>query len=242
MEPIRQGRWVARLAEGPGDLGAALALRGRCFRGGAPDGDPWDDGAAHVLVEGADGLAATFRLRRCEGAGALDASYTGARYDLGRLARLAPVVAEMGRFCTAPALRDPDAIRLAWAAVTRLVEAWQARFLIGCSSFPGTDWRPWAEPLGLLMQRHLAPEAWQAARRAAEVVPLGGLPPPPDAARAMTQLPPLLRSYLGLGGRVSDHAVIDRDLGTFHLFTGVEIAAIPPARAQSLRALAALSG
>ncbi|WP_145962806.1 hypothetical protein [Mangrovicoccus ximenensis] len=41
----------------------------------------------------------------------------------------------------------------------------------------------------------------------------------------------------GLGGRVGSHAVADRDLGTLHVFTGLEIAAIPPQRAARLRQL-----
>jgi putative hemolysin len=48
----------------------------------------------------------------------------------------------------------------------------------------------------------------------------------------------LLRTYLAMGGWVSDHAVIDRDLGTLHVFTGLEIGAIPPARKRLLRAVA----
>jgi len=46
-----------------------------------------------------------------------------------------------------------------------------------------------------------------------------------------------LRTYLGMGGWVSDHAVIDRDLGTLHVFTGVEVAAIPDRRKRALRAM-----
>ena len=49
---------------------------------------------------------------------------------------------------------------------------------------------------------------------------------------------PLLRTYLVMGGWVSDHAVVDRDLNTLHVFTGLEIRAIPPARARLLRATA----
>jgi L-ornithine Nalpha-acyltransferase len=51
-------------------------------------------------------------------------------------------------------------------------------------------------------------------------------------------MPPLLRSYLMMGGWVSDHAVIDRQMGTHHVFTGLQIAAIPAGRARLLRALA----
>ena len=60
----------------------------------------------------------------------------------------------------------------------------------------------------------------------------------PDLGRAMRAMPPLLRSYLAMGGWVSDHAVVDRDLGTMHVFTGVEIAKVPPSRARLLRAVA----
>ena len=64
------------------------------------------------------------------------------------------------------------------------------------------------------------------------VLPAG----PFDERRALQQMPGLLRSYLAMGGWVSDHAVIDRDLGTLHVLTVVDIAAIPPARARLLRA------
>ncbi len=41
-----------------------------------------------------------------------------------------------------------------------------------------------------------------------------------------------------MGGWVSDHAVVDQQMNTLHVFTGVEIGAIPPARKRLLRAVA----
>jgi hypothetical protein len=38
-----------------------------------------------------------------------------------------------------------------------------------------------------------------------------------------------------MGGWVTDHAVIDYDLNTLHVFTGVEISRVPAARARLLR-------
>ena len=61
---------------------------------------------------------------------------------------------------------------------------------------------------------------------------------PSDPMAALRAMPPLLRSYLGIGGWVSDHVVQDFELGTIHVFTGVEVSRIPPQRAQALRALA----
>jgi hypothetical protein len=45
-----------------------------------------------------------------------------------------------------------------------------------------------------------------------------------------------LRTYLAMGGWVSDHAVVDDDLGTLHVFTGVEVGKVPGTRAARLRA------
>jgi len=41
-----------------------------------------------------------------------------------------------------------------------------------------------------------------------------------------------------MGGWVSDHAVVDPEMGTLHVFTGVEIRAIPATRKRLLRAVA----
>ncbi len=54
----------------------------------------------------------------------------------------------------------------------------------------------------------------------------------------MLKMPPLLRSYQLMGGWVSDHAVVDTDLDTLHVFTGLEVRAIPESRARALRLVA----
>ena len=235
MEPLVKGALTARLS-GPGEVDQALALRGRVFRGGRADRDGADALCRHVLVTRDGTPEATFRIRPFD-AEAIGGSYSGQRYDLSRLSARGGRMVELGRFCTDPAQRDPDLIRLAWAFTARLVDEWGAGFLFGCTSFAGMDPASEAEALGLLAARNLAPSDWAPGTSSAEVFALAGLPEPLDAARALVRLPPLLRAYLAMGGRVSDHAVIDRDLGTFHLFTGLDVAGIPSARAAALRDL-----
>jgi hypothetical protein len=53
----------------------------------------------------------------------------------------------------------------------------------------------------------------------------------------MIQMPPLLRTYLLMGGWVSNHAVVDHQWNTMPVFTGVEIDAIPNTRKRLLRAV-----
>jgi putative hemolysin len=91
-----------------------------------------------------------------------------------------------------------------------------------------------------LAQRHLAPPDLaphaSAPERYAFATHLRNHVP--DRAKGLQQMPPLLRSYLMMGGWVSEEAVIDRKMGTHHVFTGLQIAAIPGGRSRLLRALA----
>lgn len=246
-----RGRYRARLAQGDADVQAAQALRWRAFRGGAAaggaggagrDADGFDARCRHLLVEdlATGALAGCLRLMILPDGGAIGQSYSAQFYDLSALsAGRAPMV-EIGRFCMRPGLQDADVLRLALAAVTRAVDACGAALLFGCSSFPGTDWQAHAAAFALLRARHLARPERAPRIKAPEVIRFADHPLPAEPPRAaLAGLPPLLRSYLAMGGWVSDHAVIDRDLNTLHVFTGVDLAAIPPARARLLRSMAA---
>ena len=149
-------------------------------------------------------------------------------------------MAEIGRFCIQPNRRDADILRVAWGALTAFVDRERVEMLFGCSSFAGTATERYEDTFALLRERHLAPRRWCPRVKSAEVYRFGRVlrHRKPDARRALQAMPPLLRSYLAMGGRVSDHAVIDRDLGTLHVFVGVEIDNVPPERARSLRAAA----
>lgn len=237
-------RYRARLAGSSADRARAMALRALVFRGdaGRSDADAYDAHCQHLLVEdvATGSLAACCRLLLLPSAREIGASYSAQFYDLAALDALSGPVAELGRFCVRPGPADPDILRMVWAALTRIVDARRIAFLFGCSSFPGTEVARHAQALAFLRDRHQAPPALRPRARAAEVRPFAeGLPQKADVKRALAAMPPLLRSYLLMGGWVSDHAVIDRDLGTLHVFTGLEIAAVPPGRARALRAVAA---
>lgn len=248
MTPIRQGRYLARLAEGPEDMARVHALRWQAFfgaRGGAVgptdgeglDQDPFDAPCQHLMIEECGQRAESpvlgaFRLLILQDGSQAERSYSAQFYDLSPFATLSGPLAELGRFCMRPGPGNPDVMRLAWGALARLVEAERVGWLFGCSSFPGADPTPHRSALAVLGRHHQGPPHLRPARKAAETVDLGAA----DGSRA--GLPPLLRSYLALGGWVSDHAVIDRRLDTLHVFTALDVKAIPPARARILRQIA----
>jgi putative hemolysin len=90
----------------------------------------------------------------------------------------------------------------------------------------------------MLRDKHLAPKRWLPRVKAPNVFRFAQrLTGAPDMKQAMWRMPPLLKTYLMMGGWVSDHAVVDAQMNTLHVFTGVEIGSIPPARKRLLRAL-----
>ncbi len=239
---LERGRYVAHLADHPSDLVAAQSLRQLAFQAAAPDQDRFDACCDHILIRDRNSTAVVgcFRAMVFPRGALIGRSYSAQFYGLEGLASFARPMMEIGRFCLHPGWRDPDILRLAWAAITRMVDACGAHMLFGCSSFPGTDGARYADAFAVLNARHLAPVHWMPSIKSPQIAPFAPAAGAraPDVVQAMRTLPPLLRSYLGMGGWVSDHAVIDASLNTLHVFTGLEIASIPPARVRALRLIA----
>ncbi len=243
MLSLPDRRFRIRIAETAEDLAAARKLRALCFC--APDleidADAFDAICTHFLIEDWRNrrLVCCFRILSLNDGREIGRSYSAQFYDLAALAGFPGRMLEMGRFCIAPGAIEPDILRLAWAALTAWVDRERVELLFGCSSFRGTEVAAHLDAFALLRERHLAPFRWVPQVKAPEVFPfarqLHGVTPDPKAAALA--MPPLLRSYLAMGGWVSDHAVVDRELGTIHVFTGLEVARVPPARARALRAV-----
>ena len=246
--PLRRGGYVARFAAGVDDLDAAARLRHLCFvegAGRAPlagglERDRFDSVCDHVLVEDAAGrLVCCFRLMAFGSGADIGASYSAQYYDLAKLSQFESPLVEMGRFCVHSDAGDADVLRIAWGMLAAFVDAHGAGVLFGCSSFAGVDPTPYRGAFDLLAARHLAPEIWAPRAGSTQSIPYAKNAKAVDDRRAaLAQVPSLLKTYLAMGGWVSDHAVIDADMNTLHVFTGLEIAAIPPARAQALRSVA----
>ncbi len=241
---LRRGRYEARAAVGVTDLRACQKLRYRAFQSGEEglDADAFDAICTHVMIEEVKtgALVACFRLLPLRNGSEISRSYSAQFYELSALEAFEGKMVEMGRFCIAPNLNDADILRVAWGAMTRYVDENEVEMLFGCSSFKGTEAGSYEDAFALLNAKHLAPKRWLPRVKAPAIFPFStrlGLRKP-DLKRAMQTLPPLLRTYLVMGGWVSDHAVVDRDMNTLHVFTGLEIGAIPPARARLLRAVA----
>ena len=238
MIGLKKGRYSARQASSQNDVRAAQALRARCF-GLCEDRDDFDDHCTHILITRTsdDALVCCFRMMPLSGP-EISRSYSAQYYELSAREAFGGKMVEMGRFCVDPDVSDPDILRVAWGAMTAYVDENGVELLFGCSSFVGTETADYLDAFAMLKARQLAPTRWLPRVKAPHVFKYAArLRRKPDAKKAMLRMPPLLRTYLMMGGWVSDHAVVDDKMNTLHVFTGVEIGLIPPARKRLLRAV-----
>ena len=240
MISLSKGRYVVREAKTPSDIEAAQQLRSVCFGTRDLDRDVFDPLCTHILIfrKADDALICCFRMLPLLGPD-IAQSYSAQYYNLSALESFEGQMVEMGRFCVHPDVTDPDILRVAWGAMTAYVDDNDIKMLFGCSSFAGTETEDYLDAFAMLKHRHLAPKRWLPRVKAPNVFRFAArLRRRPDAKKAMLRMPPLLKTYLLMGGWVSDHAVVDRQMNTLHVFTGLEIGAIPPARKRLLRAVA----
>ncbi|MCP1168812.1 GNAT family N-acetyltransferase, partial [Limimaricola sp. ASW11-118] len=154
---LRHGGLIAREAEGAA-LERAMALRARCFEGegGAlREADGHDASCRHLIVEDREERALCTLRWRAFDPGEVTRAASHDAYDLAALSRWPGRLLEIGRFCTASEARDGAALRMALAALTRIVVAERTTLLFGSASFAGIDPAPHGPALAWLGAHHL---------------------------------------------------------------------------------------
>lgn len=221
-----------RFAQDAADIATCQRLRHLSFFGAdGIDTDPFDAKSRHLMIEMDGMLLCTMRLRVFEAGADLTDSYTGSFYDLSHLT--GPAI-EVGRFCLRHRGSQADVLRLALAELTRLVDATGAEFLFGCTSFEGNDPAIYADAFAYLAEHHQGPAELvpRAINPAHFALPAGQY----NLTNSLKQMPKLLRSYLSMNGWVGDAVVVDPQMKTMHVFTRLDVKAVPELRANALRA------
>jgi L-ornithine Nalpha-acyltransferase len=230
---ISSGPLQVRLAESEADIDAAQALRYRIFyeslgaRAAVEaarrrrDFDRFDERCDHLLVldhsrgSGPQIIVGTYRLLRRAAADRLGGFYSAGEFDIARLLAYPGEILELGRSCVDSAYRQRPTMQLLWGGIASYVFYYDIAVMFGCASLPGTDPDALAVPLSYLHHHHLAPPGLRARALAHRYVEMNRLPVTAiDPARALADLPPLIKGYLRLGGFVGDGAVVDADFNT----------------------------
>ena len=230
---MRTDQFEIRLAESPAEVEAAQRLRYEVFyleHGATPtpevaksglDVDPYDYCCDHLLVIDRDRsstqpcVVGTYRMMRKHAALSNGGFYSAQEYDLDNLIRLPDEIVEVGRSCVHADYRRGAVMQLLWAGIAKYLAENNIKVLFGCASFAGTDPATYGKALAYLHEHHLAPSDYRPRALEHRHVEMALLAEGPIEQReALVQLPPLLKGYIRLGGKVGDGAVIDHEFNT----------------------------
>lgn len=219
-----------KLAETSEELRAAQRLRYEVFVEELGGDGPLVDHAArlecdrfdpffdHLLLldDSENGyVAGVYRLLRDDQAARAGQFYSEDEYDLCTLKTSGRRLMELGRSCVAKSYRGGPGMYHLWNGLGRYVAEHKIEILFGVASFHGTDIAELAQPLSLLHDRHLAPDALRVRARAGhyqkmDLISKDNL----DRRMAMRQVPALIKAYLRLGGYVGEGAFVDHQFNT----------------------------
>lgn len=220
-----------RLARNAGDLLASQRLRYRVFvQEMGADGPDVDHDAGlerdvmdayfqHLILvdkrrdEAAmDHVVGVYRILDRAGSARAGGFYSQGEYDLSPLLNGGRSLLELGRSCVDADYRNGIALYRLWHGLGSYVSENEIDILFGVASFPGTDIDALRLPLTYLHQHHLAPSDLRVVAKEAAFAP------DPDAKidrqAALRSIPPLIKSYLRIGGFVGQGAFVDRVFNT----------------------------
>ncbi|MFC0410627.1 GNAT family N-acetyltransferase [Roseomonas elaeocarpi] len=228
---LRAGELGVRIAEHAWEIEAAQRLRWKIFyeeMGAHPapgmtpgrDVDLFDAVADHLLVvdynlgSGPESVVGTYRLIRREAAARIGHFYSADEYDITPLIDRPGQVLELGRSCVGENHRTRGTLQLLWRGIAAYVQKHRVELMFGCASLPGTDLEALAEQLTYLATHHMAPPELRPRALPGRYEEMRRMDPAAVRRSALSDLPPLLKGYLRLGGFVGDGAVVDQQFNT----------------------------
>ncbi len=225
-------RFTCSLATSEAEVREAQRLRYVIFAeemGAAIDGGPegldrdsLDEHCRHLLVRDDTGrLVASTRLLDDAGAAAAGGFYSAHEFAMDAITALPGNKLEVGRTCVDAEFRNGATIATLWSGLADYVAERNIDYLFGCASVPLADRDEGQRMIDLLLDRYLcAPDL--------RVEPLHPLPPHRVVAAEKPRLPPLLKAYVSLGGRVCGLPCWDADFGCADMFMLVNLRELHP--------------
>lgn len=224
------GQYDVRLACSSDEIQAAQTLRyevlfkesgGRINREMLNSGreeDEWDQIAYHVVVTDKrldNKVVGTVRLVSNAALAPGQPFYTEHAYDLSELFGAYHTVLELSRACVSPEGRGGAILMLLWKFTMQFIEQNNYDLLFGCASFKGTDYSQHTEILSYLYDRHLADDGLMpTAKSSVQKIAISDFLVSPSKGKGRGKVPTMLRGYLKIGAKISDHAIIDPTFNT----------------------------
>ena len=235
---IEIDNFIIKIADKKSELKKAQALRYSVFykeKKAIPtiskkilrlDYDKVDKFADHLIVidKNRKGIknkiVGTYRLIRGDIAAHCGGFYTSSEFDLSKILNSYEnnKILELGRSCVHQDYRNGTIMNLLWKAIAEYVKLHDIKILLGCASFHGTDIMKYTNELSYLRNNFSLPDELLVKSLDTKIYPAyNEINSKINDLRTFVKLPPLIKGYLRLGGRVSHDCFIDYKFNTIDL-------------------------
>ena len=169
-------------------------------------------------------IVGTYRLIRGDVAELYGGYYSSTEFNLINIVNnyQNKHILELGRSCVHQNYRNGTIMNLLWKAIAEYVKLYDIKVLIGCASFSGTDPIKYSEELSYLRDNFSLPANLSVESYDNNIYPAYKLNNNnSNPLRTFAKLPPLIKGYLRVGGKVSDNFYVDHRFNTIDLFVVV---------------------
>jgi putative hemolysin len=235
---IEVDNFVIKIAEKKSELKKAQALRYSVFykeKKAIPtiskkilrlDYDKVDKFADHLIVidKNRKGIknkiVGTYRLLRGDVAAHCGGFYTSSEFDLSKILNSYKnnQILELGRSCVHQDYRNGTIMHILWKAIAEYVKSYDIKILLGCASFHGTDVMKYTNELSYLRKNFSLPDELSVKSLDTKIYPVyTEINSKTNDLRTFVKLPPLIKGYLRIGGKVSHDCFVDHKFNTIDL-------------------------
>ena len=247
LEPLKTNKnfakvevdnFIIKIAEKKTELKKAQALRYSIFykeKKARPtiskkilklDYDKIDNFADHLIVidknrKGTKNkIVGTYRLVRGDIAANFGGFYTSSEFDLSKILNTYKnyQILELGRSCVHQDYRNGTIMNLLWKAIAEYVKLYNIKILLGCASFNGTNVIKYTNELSYLRKNFALPEELSVKSLDQKIYPAyTEINKNNNDLSTFVKLPPLIKGYLRIGGKVSYDCFVDYKFNTIDL-------------------------
>ena len=233
---LESENYSIKLAETKSELKQAQALRYSVFykeKKAKPtftkkiiklDYDKIDKYADHLIVldkkNTKNKIVGTYRLIRGDVAKLFGGYYSSSEFNLINITNnyKDKHILELGRSCVHQDYRNGSIMNLLWKAIAEYVKLYDIKILLGCASFSGIEPTKYSDELSYLRQNFCLPEHLSVESFDKNIYPIYKLKENnSNKLRIFAKLPPLLKGYLRVGGKVSHNFYVDHNFNTIDL-------------------------
>lgn len=190
------------------------------------DIDEYDKNADHLIIFKKNDHTAigTYRILNSE---TTPFFYSENEFNMESVKVLKGIKLEVGRACIHPEYRNSTILSSLWTGISEYIRQTNAQYIFGCSSIPINSTAPLNQFHHILIQKYLSSPNERVIPK--KKFPLKHVNMDEKNSQKFERiLPPLLKGYLKMGGKICGEPAWDSELKTLDYFTLVKRSELHP--------------